>query len=191
MRAQLIAGIRMLFVMTILVGVIYPLAVWGVSQSVFHEQANGSLVKVDGRIVGSRLIGQEFPGKQWFHSRPSSAGNGYDATASGASNLGPTNNELATLVQQRAQDYRKENGLSQNVIVPIDAVTASASGLDPDISLANAELQAGRVAHENGLTSAQVKSLVHTYRVKDWLSFGGQDRINVLSLNIALAKLTN
>lgn len=181
----------MLFVMTILVGVIYPLAVWGVSQSVFHEQANGSLVKVDGRIVGSRLIGQEFPGKQWFHSRPSSAGNGYDATASGASNLGPTNNELATLVQQRAQDYRKENGLSQNVIVPIDAVTASASGLDPDISLANAELQAGRVAHENGLTSAQVKSLVHTYRVKDWLSFGGQDRINVLSLNIALAKLTN
>ena len=188
MRRQLLTGLTMFAMMTVLVGVIYPLAVTGVAQLAFGKQANGSIIETDGQPVASSLIGQNFEGPEWFHPRPSAAGDdGYDAAASGASNLGPTSDELADLVGERVEAYRAENGLDNRARVPVDAVTASGSGLDPHISVANARLQAARVAQAHGLTTGAILDLVDDHTDARPLGFLGEPGVNVLGLNLAVA----
>jgi K+-transporting ATPase ATPase C chain len=212
MRAQLLAALRALLVLTILCGLAYPLAVTGVAQVVFGDKADGSLVERDGRVVGSSLIGQAFTGDEYFHSRPSAAGAAASGSfvdvldqsgeptgatepadpddlrlaASGASNFGPTNEELLTLVADRVTEYRKVNGLDADTRVPVDAVTASGSGLDPHISLANARLQASRVAEARGMSVDDVLALVDDHTSGRSLGFLGEQGVNVLELNLAL-----
>lgn len=189
MRAQLLAAVRAVLVFTVLVGVAYPLAVTGLAQLAFAHEANGSLVRRDGEPVGSALIGQAFSGSGSFHPRPSAAGDGYDATASGPSNLGPTNPDLLAVVEARAADYRERNGLPATALVPVDAVTASGSGLDPHISVANARLQAPRVASARGLDVEVVLGLVDAHTDGRPLGFLGEDGVHVLRLNLALDEL--
>ena len=186
MRRQLLPAVRMFLVFTVLCGLAYTFVVIGVAQAVFHDQANGSLVKADGRVVGSKLIGQSFGEAQYFHPRPSAAGAGYDGKASGASNLGPTNPELLQAIKERAVAYRKENRLAANAEVPADAVTASGSGLDPQITVQNALLQAPRVAKARGMALAAVERLVHSHTTGRALGFLGESGVNVLQLNLAL-----
>lgn len=186
MRAQLLAALRAIVVLTVLTGVVYPLAVTAAAQLAFGDEADGSLVEHDGEVVGSSLIGQGFEGDEWFHPRPSAAGNGYDATASGASNLGPTNDELLDIVAERADRYREVNGLDAAEQVPVDAVTASGSGLDPHISVANARLQAARVARARGLTVDRVLALIDEHTQEPALGFLGEQTVHVLELNLAL-----
>jgi K+-transporting ATPase ATPase C chain len=178
----------MTIVLTVLLGVVYPLVMTGVAQVLFPNQANGSLVRdSSGTVVGSALLAQAFTQPQYFHPRPSAAGsNGYDATSSGGSNLGPTNQKLIDTVQSNADAYRQENGLSSDAHVPVDAVTASASGLDPDISPANALLQVHRVATARGVSDDQVGNLVNQYTEGRTLFVLGEPRVNVLKLNLAL-----
>jgi K+-transporting ATPase ATPase C chain len=181
-------AVLMVIVLTVLLGIGYPLAMTGLSQLIFPSQANGSLVRDSaGTVVGSALLGQNFSNPEYFHPRPSAAGtDGYDATSSGGSNLGPTNQKLIDTARDRATAYREENGLSAGAPVPVDAVTASASGLDPDISPANALIQAGRVAKARNLTEDQVRSLVNQYTEGRTLGILGEPRVNVLQLNRAL-----
>jgi K+-transporting ATPase ATPase C chain len=186
MRAQLVAAGRALVVLTMLVGVAYPLAVTGLAQIGFGDEADGSIIVRDGRAVGSRLIGQGFEGDEWFHPRPSAAGEGYDAMASGPSNLGPTNEVLLDAVADRVARYREVNGLSDHRAVPVDAVTASASGLDPHISVANARLQAPRVARARNIDARDVLRLVEEHTDPRALGFLGEESVNVLELNLAL-----
>jgi potassium-transporting ATPase KdpC subunit len=188
-RRQLVTAVLALAVLTALTGLAYPFAVTGVAQVAFPARADGSLVHRDGHVVGSRLIGQAFSGSRWFHPRPSAAGDGYDAMASSASNLGPTNPALLSEVRERAAAYRKENGLPPATRVPIDAVTASGSGLDPDISPANARLQARRVAHARGLAVDKVLALVSKHTGRRSLWFLGEPGVNVLELNLSLDAL--
>jgi K+-transporting ATPase ATPase C chain len=178
----------MVVVLTVLLGIVYPLLMTGIAQVAFPNQANGSLVKdASGNVVGSALLAQAFTQPQYFHPRPSAAGaNGYDATASGGSNLGPTNQKLIDTVQSNADAYRQDNGLASDAEVPVDAVTASASGLDPDISPANALLQVHRVAAARGLSDDQVRSMVNQYTEGRTLFVLGEPRVNVLKLNLAL-----
>jgi len=169
---------------------LYPLVVFGISQALFRDKANGSLiVDKDGTIRGSQLLGQQFTADKYFHSRPSAAGNGYDATSSGGSNLGPTSKKLADSISQNIADYRSQNGLSTNDSVPADAVTASGSGLDPHISVRNAELQAPRVAKARNLTAEKVLELVHLNIDAPSLGFLGEPGVNVLKLNLSLDDL--
>ncbi|HEV2208881.1 MAG TPA: K(+)-transporting ATPase subunit C [Verrucomicrobiae bacterium] len=166
---------------------IYPLVVFGLGQALFPAKANGSLiVDAHGTVRGSRLLGQQFASEKYFHSRPSAAGNGYDATASGGSNLGPTSQKLRDSIAQNIAAYRAENGLATNAPVPADAVTSSASGLDPQISLRNAELQASRVAKARGLTLVQVRALIARHTDAPDLNVLGDAGVNVLELNLAL-----
>ena len=169
---------------------LYPLVVFGVSQVLFHDKANGSLiVDKDGTIHGSRLIGQSFTADKYFHPRPSAAGNGYDPTSSSGSNLGPTSQKLNDAIVQRIADYRAQNNLATNAPVPADAVTASASGLDPHISLRNAELQTPRVAKARGLGEDKVRELIRANTDSADLGILGEPGVNVLALNLALAAL--
>ena len=188
---QMRTAILMIIAITIVTGIIYPLVVTGLAQVLFPYQANGSLVKdSSGNVIGSTLIGQNFTDAKYFHPRPSAAGqNGYDPTASGGSNLGPTNQKLIDLVKQRAIAYRQENGLAPDAPVPVDAVTASGSGLDPDISIANAYDQAARVAKARGLSVAEVKALIDQHTQGRILWVLGEPRVNVLELNMALDKI--
>ncbi|HUI47331.1 MAG TPA: potassium-transporting ATPase subunit C [Acidimicrobiia bacterium] len=248
MRRQVLTSIVMFLALTVLLGLIYPLAVYGIGQVAFKKQADGSLIKVNGQIVGSKLIAEDFTSAKYFHPRPSKAGvgydgNGYDASASGASNQGPSNpnlignvpgvsidgtkNPYATptdprcvpvqatdkdgnditdsngnavyernkdgtyvcdpsTVPERVLEYRAENNLAPTVKVPVDAVTASFSGLDPDISVANARLQAPRVARARHLTVDQVLALVSKHTDGRGLGFMGEPGVNVLELNLAL-----
>jgi K+-transporting ATPase ATPase C chain len=166
---------------------LYPLVVFGIGRALFPQKANGSLiVDAGGSIRGSRLIGQQFTADKYFHSRPSAAGNGYDATSSGGSNLGPTSQKLHDSIAQNIADYRSQNGLATNASVPADAVTASASGLDPHLSLENAAIQAPRVAKARGLPLEKVRALIS--QNTDGSDFGvlGDPGVNVLELNLAL-----
>jgi K+-transporting ATPase ATPase C chain len=180
--------------LTVLCGVLYPLAVYGASQAVFRDRANGSLAKnADGDVVGSSLLGQRFvdasgdADPRYFQTRPSAAGvDGYDPRASGGSNLGPSSAKLLDAVQQRVIDYRDFNGLPAGDAVPVDAVTASASGLDPDISVANAMLQAPRVARVRGLPRVLVRSLIDAHTDGRAWGFLGEKVVNVLELNLDL-----
>src|SRR5204862_1215949 len=161
---EFFSHIRSAVVSTLVLAVVccglYPLIVFGISQLLFRDQANGSLiVSADGSVRGSKLLGQSFSDPKYFHPRPSAAGNGYDATSSGGSNLGPTSQKLQDAIQDRVAAYRKENGLSENDSLPADAVTASGSGLDPQISLRNAELQTRRIAKARGLSEQKVREL--------------------------------
>src|SRR5262245_38777660 len=181
-------ALLMVLVLTLLLGIVYPLIMTGVAQVLFPTQANGSLVRdSSGKVIGSAILAQNFTQPQYFHPRPSAAGSdGYDATSSGGSNLGPTNQKLIDAVKQRADAYREENGLAADALVPVDAVTTSASGLDPDISPANALLQASRVAKARGLSEDQVRNLVNQYTEGRTLGILGEPRVNVLKLNLAL-----
>lgn len=186
------AGLRVLLGLTVVLGVLYPLAVTGVAQLAFPWQANGSLVTAEGartversQAVGSALVGQAFDGPEWFHPRPSAAGGGYDTLASAGSNLGPLNPDLVAAIEERRAAVAAEEGVAP-AEVPADALTASASGLDPDISPAYAGLQVARVARERGLDEAAVRDLVDRSTVGADLGFLGEPRVNVLRLNLAL-----
>jgi K+-transporting ATPase ATPase C chain len=187
MRRQLIPAVLLLLVFTVITGLVYPLAVTGIGQGILNDKADGSLVTDgDGNVVGSRLIGQSFTEPQYFHPRPSATGDGYDDAASSGSNLGPTNEDFLATAEERADAYRRENGLDAGTGVPVDAITASASGLDPHISVANAHLQAPRVADERGMDVDDVLALVDDYTDGRDLGFLGEKRVNVLELNLAL-----
>jgi potassium-transporting ATPase KdpC subunit len=188
-------AVRLVLLSTVVLGIAYPLAVWGVGQAAFHDQANGSMVTdSSGKVVGSSLIGQATTtGKgealaQWFQSRPSSAGEGYDANASSPSNLGPSNPDLTKAIEQRKRAIAQADGVAA-AEVPADAVTGSGSGLDPDISPAYALLQVDRVAKARGLSAERVRALVEEHVEGRQLGFLGDPTVNVLELNLALAKL--
>lgn len=174
-------------VFTIVVCGIYPVVIWALGQAFFPWQANGSLIiNKQGMVIGSTLIGQEFTLPGYFHPRPSYAGNGYDPTASGGSNLGPTSQKLATNIQQAIATYRTENNLATSTPIPADAVTGSASGLDPEISLDNANIQVARVAKARSITAAQVQVLLKQNTDGRSLGVLGEPGVNVLTLNVAL-----
>ena len=187
---QLVPAAVFVAIFTLLLGVVYPLVVTGVAAVAFPGQAEGSLVEQGGEVVGSELIGQAFEGPGYFHPRPSAAGDGYDGMASSGSNLGPTSPDLLAAVEERAIAYREANGLPVDATVPVDAVTASGSGLDPHISVANAELQAPRVAEARGLELAVVLGLVADETDDRPLGVLGDPGVNVLRLNLALDELT-
>ncbi|WP_426026506.1 potassium-transporting ATPase subunit KdpC [Brevundimonas sp. TSRC1-1] len=181
---QLRPAIAMMALFTLLLGLAYPLAVTGIAQVAFPSQANGSLVRdAGGRVVGSALIGQAFAGETYLHPRPSAAGDGYDAAASSGSNLGPLNSALAARVAESAQAIRADDGAGG---IPADAVTTSASGLDPDVSPAYARLQAARIARARGVSVQQVQTIIDGQTKGALLGFVGQPRVNVLLTNRAL-----
>ena len=187
MRKQLLTGLSMVLALTVLCGLAYPLLVLGVSQVAFKDKANGSLVQVNGVEVGSSLIGQNFTRPEYFQPRPSAAGKaGYDPLASSASNLGPTNETLIDAVGDRVVAYRQVNGLAADAVVPVDAVTSSASGLDPHISVANARLQAGRVARARGLSLDAVNAAIDDATAGRTFGILGEPGVNVVELNLAL-----
>ena len=201
MRAQLLTGLRTVIVVTILCGLAFPLFVTLVAQVAFNDKADGSLIKRDGKVVGSSLIGQSFTQPEYFHGRPSAAGaaatgaagsdpSDLSSVASGASNFGPTNPEFLATVADRVQAYREENGLDADQRVPVDAVTASGSGLDPQISVANARLQAARVAEARDVSVDQVNALIDDHTERRSLGFLGEKGVNVLELNLALDALS-
>ena len=177
-------------VLCIVVSGIYPILIWGVGQLLFPHQANGSLVERNGQILGSELLAQGFSGAKYFHPRPSAAGTGYDPLNSGGSNLGPTSQKLIDGIKANATQYRQENGLPPEAVVPADSVTASGSGLDPHISLQNAQLQIPRVAKERGLTEELIRGEVAKATDNPLLGLGGDPGVNILKLNLALDALT-
>jgi K+-transporting ATPase ATPase C chain len=187
MRRHLVTAVLYTIVTTVLFGVVYPFVVTGLAQVLFHDKANGQLLYKNGELVGSRLIGQPFTAPQYFHSRPSAAGNGYDAANSGASNYAPTNKKLIDRVAGDVAAYQPEH---PGTDVPIDLVTASASGLDPDITPAGAEFQVARVAKERHLSEDAVRRLVVGQMQGRQLGFLGEPRVNVLLLNLDLDRLT-
>jgi K+-transporting ATPase ATPase C chain len=185
MRRQLLAGLRMLLVLTVVLGLLYPLAVTGIARFTMSNRANGSLVRSDGKVVGSELLAQGFEGDDWFQPRPGS----YDPTASGASNLGPNNPDLIDTVRKNIAALRESDGVADGTPIPADAVTTSGSNLDPDISPANAKLQAPRVAAARGLALQDVLDLIERQTAGRTFGFMGDPRVNVLLLNLALERL--
>ncbi|PRZ33901.1 K+-transporting ATPase ATPase C chain [Antricoccus suffuscus] len=181
-----VTALRALVVFTIVLGIAFPLAIWGVGQVAFNASANGSLIRSDGKVIASSLIGQQSSGPQWFHSRPSAAGKGYDAESSSGTNLGPNNPALTALIEKRKAAIAAEEGVAAGAVPP-DAVTASGSGLDPNISSAYAYLQVARVARENGLDPAVVRALVTSHVSGGVIS---PALVNVVELNLALAHIT-
>jgi K+-transporting ATPase ATPase C chain len=202
LRRQLWPALLSVPLLTLATGFVFPLVLAALTRPVFPSQAGGSMVSSEGLTIGSHLIGQNFSGPGYFHPRPSAAGSGYDATASGGSNLGPSNPKLLNGapadvpggepylgVRQLADDYRRRNDLPPDAVVPIDAVTRSGSGLDPHIGPANAELQVGRVARKRGLSEEAVRRLVAEHTEGKQLGFLGEPRVSVLALNFALDRI--
>lgn len=183
MKKELILALRFTVVTTVLFGLLYPLGMTGLSQLLFPKQAAGSLIEKGGRIVGSKLIGQPFAADKYFHSRPSSAGNGYDASASSPSNLAPTNQALVGRVKSDVAKLQREN---PGVAIPADLVTTSGSGLDPEISPAAAEFQVPRIAKARGMSADAVKALVARHTQGRTFDIFGEPRVNVLELNLDL-----
>ncbi|MBO0694519.1 MAG: K(+)-transporting ATPase subunit C [Verrucomicrobia bacterium] len=178
------------FVLAVVCCGLYPLIIFGISQALFRDKANGSLVvDADGTVRGSKLLGQGFTDAKYFHPRPSAAGNGYDATSSGGSNLGPTSQKLNDAIKERITAYRLENNLSNSQSVPADAVTASGSGLDPDISSRNAELQLSRVAKARGISEDELREIIRQHTHGRDLGVLGEPAVNVLQVNRALDQL--
>jgi len=191
MRSMMIA-VKMTIVLTVLLGILYPLAMVGVAHVVFPARAEGSLIYSNGAPVGSSLIGQNFKSPEYFHSRPSAAGDkGYDATSSSGSNLGPTNKSFIDSVKQRLKTFLEENRGVQPSQVPVDMVTASGSGLDPEISPAAAEIQVQRVAKARGISEETVRALITSHTRSRWAGFLGEPGVNVVELNLALDELRN
>jgi potassium-transporting ATPase KdpC subunit len=182
-RRNLVAALLMTIVTTVIFGIVYPLVVTGLAQAMFSEKANGQLIEKNGKIVGSKIIGQAFSSPGYFHSRPSAAGTGYDAANSAGTNLGPTNKKLIDMVKAAAETAQKEN---PGTPVPIDLVTTSASGLDPHISPAAADFQVPRIARERGLSEAQVRSAIAAHTEGRQWGFLGEPVVNVLELNLGL-----
>jgi K+-transporting ATPase ATPase C chain len=180
------AGILGVILLTLLTGCIFPLGLFALGHLLFHDAADGSLLTRGGVVIGSRLIGQDFTQPQYFHPRPSAAGAGYDGVSSGGTNFGPSNPKLIEDVRRLAEQYRRNNGLPPDAIVPIDAVTRSGSGLDPHISPANAALQVWRVAHERAISEDLVRRLVSEHTQGRQLGFLANPRVSVLDLNLAL-----
>jgi potassium-transporting ATPase KdpC subunit len=183
MKKNLVIAFWFTLVTTVIFGILYPLAVTGLAQVLFPKRANGQLIEKAGRTVGSRIIGQSFTEAGYFHSRPSNAGTGYDATASSGSNLAPTNK---TLIERVKADVQKAQTESSFTPVPVDLVTASGSGLDPEISPAAAEFQIPRIARERGMKEEDVRTLVGKHSKSRDLGFLGEPRVNVLELNLDL-----
>lgn len=183
MKNNLRIAILFTAVTTVLLGVIYPLAVTGLAQILFPSQANGSLITKDGHLAGSKLMGQAFSGPGYFHPRPSNAGTGYDATQSSGSNLAPTNHLLLDRVKADVERLHAEN---PNGLVPIDLITSSGSGLDPEISPAAADFQVPRIAKERGMSEADLRALVQKHTLGRQLGFLGEPRVRVLQLNVEL-----
>lgn len=183
MKKNLVTSLLMTMVTTVLLGLVYPLVMTAVSQVLFRDKANGQLIVRNGEVIGSRIIGQPFTGPAYFHSRPSAAGSGYDAANSGGTNLGPTNQKLIDRVKQDAAAALAEN---PNAPVPVDLVTTSASGLDPEITPAAAYFQVPRVARQRHLRPEQLTTLVRSHIQPRQLGFQGEPRVNVLELNLAL-----
>ncbi|HEY4934688.1 MAG TPA: potassium-transporting ATPase subunit KdpC [Terriglobales bacterium] len=183
MRQNLKIAILFTIVTTVLLGIIYPLIVTGLSQVLFHDKANGQLISRNGEVIGSRIIGQTFAAPGYLHSRPSAAGNGYDAANSGGTNYGPTNQKLIDRVKADTERLRGEN---PGAPIPIELVTTSASGLDPDLSPAGADFQVPRIAHERGLSEEQVRAIIAKYSCPRQLGYLGEARVNVLEVNLAL-----
>jgi K+-transporting ATPase ATPase C chain len=185
MKKNILISILMTIVTTVLFGILYPLVVTGLSQLLFPKKANGQFIEANGKVVGSRIIGQAFSSPGYFHTRPSSAGNGYDATASNGSQWGPTNQKLVDRVKGDVASAQAEN---PGTPIPIDLVTASGSGLDPEISPAAAVFQIPRVAKARGIGEAQVRDVVAKHTENRQLGFLGEPRVNVLELNLDLDK---
>jgi potassium-transporting ATPase KdpC subunit len=184
--AELRASIAATLLLAVLCCGIYPAVVWAVGQGLFFHKANGSLVRVEGKVAGSSLLAQGFTAPNYFHPRPSAAGQGYDAAGSSGTNLGPTSKKLIESVTQRVASFRAENGLPPDAMVPADAVTSSASGLDPHISVRNALLQVARVAKARGIGEKEVLAKVGAHTEGRTLGFLGEPRVNVLTLNLSL-----
>lgn len=187
MKKNLITACLMTAVMTVLLGIIYPLVVTAMAQVLFKDKANGQILHRDGTAIGSRIIAQPFTSRRYFHPRPSAAGNGYDAANSGGTNLGPTNQKLVDRVRADAATLHQENPSQP---VPVDLITTSASGLDPDISPAAADFQVPRVALERGVSEVLVRALVQQHTHQRDLGLLGEPRVNVLELNLALDDLS-
>ena len=184
MKKNILVAIWMTLATTVLLGIVYPIVVTGLAQILFPRQANGELIRANGKIIGSQLIGQPFTSRAYFYSRPSAAGAaGYDPTASGGSNLGPTNKSLLDRVSAQIKTLQPEN---PDTPIPADLVTTSGSGLDPDISPAAAQFQVPRVAHERGISEDTVRALVKKHTQGRQLGFLGEPRVNVLELNLDL-----
>lgn len=183
MKKNLLIAVWFTLVTTVMFGLIYPLGITGLAQILFRDRANGQLIEKDGKLVGSRIIGQTFTGPAYFHSRPSAAGTGYDPTSSGGSYLAPTNKNLLERVKGDVQKLQAEN---LNAPIPADLVTTSGSGLDPDISPAAAEFQIPRVAHSRGMKEEVVRALVERHSKGRDMGFLGEPRVNVLELNLDL-----
>lgn len=188
MKKNILTAIWFTLVTTVIFGVIYPLAVTGMAQLFFHDRANGQLIERNGKLVGSRIIGQAFTRSGYFHSRPSSAGTGYDPMTSGGSNLAPTNKNLIERVKADVQKLHAEN---PGASIPVDMVTTSGSGLDPNISPEAAEFQIPRVAHSRNMKPEDVRALVQKYTRRRDMGFLGEPSVNVLELNLELDSLAN
>ena len=186
MKKHLITALLMTIATTILLGVIYPLVVYGLAQLFFRDKANGQIITRNGQAIGSRIIAQPFTSAKYFHPRPSNAGNGYDAANSGGTNYAPTNQKLIDRVQADAKALHEENPTQP---IPVDLITTSGSGLDPEISPAAAEFQIPRVARERGMAESAVRELVQKYTYQRDLGLLGEPRVNVLELNLALDDL--
>ena len=190
MYKNILRSFLLLVIFTIILGFLYPLLITGISKIIFPYRSSGSLIKYEGKIVGSELIGQNFTGEQYFHPRPSAAGkDGYDPLSSGGSNYAPANEDFISAVKERISNLRKENKLEDYIKIPSDAVTSSGSGLDPDISVDNALLQIDRIAKKRNISVSEINDLIRQNTEKRILGFLGEPKVNVLKLNLLLDNL--